>query len=117
MIVRLVKYRFEFSIIFVILSIISGVVIWFILDYFMVKNSIEIAVISTIMLVMFLVSYYLHGKGLLPDPNKMPRTKISPFSYTRNKIRSTSFKRNKFLPFSYKKRTFKNSKKTIYRAR
>jgi hypothetical protein len=99
-------YKLEFTLVFIVIAGIIGVIIWFILDYLAINNSIELAVITSIAIIMLLITYLLHGKGLLPLPKKRLYSKN--MNYMRKKIRKSNFVREKYLHFHVKKKKFKN---------
>ncbi|NHJ47690.1 MAG: hypothetical protein FK733_07880 [Asgard group archaeon] len=103
---KFADYKLEFFFISILITSVIGVIIWFILEYFSVNNSIEIAVISTIAIIMILISYLLHGKGLLPDPKMSSKTNFLEYNYTRKKIRMKGFTREKCIPFTLKKKIY-----------
>ena len=101
------EYKFEFTIIFIIISVIVGVIIWFTLDFFSISNSIELAIISTVTLIMILITNSLHGKGLLPEPKDQRMTNKLIYNYTRGKIRESPFKRKKYLGICIRKKKYR----------
>jgi hypothetical protein len=103
---KLSDYKLEIFFISVLITSIIGVVIWFILDYFSLDNSIEIAVISTLVIIMIFVSFLLHGRGLLPEPEITTKIISLDKNYTRRKIRMNIFTREKYLNFLLKKRRY-----------
>ncbi len=62
------KLKFEHVLVFIIASIISGVLLWFLLDYFNIEISIEISVLIALALISGIIIYSLHDRGLLPQP-------------------------------------------------
>ena len=103
---KFADYKLEFFFVSVLLSGVIGAIIWFIMEYFSIENSIEIAVISTLALIMIIVSYLLHGRGLLPDPEIFIKKQFLQYNYTRKKIRLKIFTREKYLKFQLKKRLY-----------
>jgi low affinity Fe/Cu permease len=102
-------YKLEITLVFMVIAGIIGVIVWFILDYLAINNSIELAVITSITIIMLLITYLLHGKGLLPHPKKQFYSKNMSYNYMRKKIRKSNFVREKYLHFHVKKKKFKNS--------
>ncbi|NHK32011.1 MAG: hypothetical protein FK730_11710 [Asgard group archaeon] len=101
-------YKLEFTLVFIVIAGIIGVILWFILDYLAINNSIELAVITSISIIMLLITYLLHGKGLLPHPKKQFNSENLSYNYIRKKIRKSNFKREKYLHFYIKKKKYKN---------
>lgn len=103
------EYKLEFTLVFIVITGIIGVIIWFTLDYFAINNSIELAILSSVTLLMILITNSLHGKGQLPKPETQFYPGNLSYNYTRKKIRKSSFKRNKYLHIFVKKKKFKKN--------
>ncbi|NHJ38391.1 MAG: hypothetical protein FK731_00055, partial [Asgard group archaeon] len=75
------EYKLEFTLVFIVMSSIIGVILWFTLDFFNIDNSIELAIISSVAMIMVLITYSLHGKGLLPKPNNQKNRENLIYNY------------------------------------
>ncbi|MCK5185201.1 MAG: hypothetical protein KAQ95_12905 [Candidatus Heimdallarchaeota archaeon] len=89
------KLKFEYVLVFIISSIISGVLLWFILDYFNIETSIEISVLIVIALISGVIIYNLHDRGLLPQPvyGKTADSEKTSGRYNRKRYRPKDFTR------------------------
>jgi len=113
-----------------ILSVIIGVVFWFLLEKIHFLLSVEIASLISLVLISSVLTYFFHGKGLLPSPEKkVVKTssfELKPTPYTRkkfnchfdqknsqNKIRYqrkqvTCFSHKSFRQRAYTRKTFRS---------
>jgi len=113
------KLKFEYVLVFIIASIISGVLLWFILDYFNIETSIEISVLIVLALVSGIIIYNLHDRGLLPQPvfdRTADSEKISG-RYNRRRYRTKDFSREEYRITEKNQRKVKSSlseKRTPY---
>ncbi|HUT82187.1 MAG TPA: hypothetical protein VMZ29_13375 [Candidatus Bathyarchaeia archaeon] len=126
---NLKEHKLEFTLIYILVCAIIGVIIWFILDFVNYTNSIEISILITMTLLIGIITYAAHGKGLLPDPENKTidnsSRKYKEFIYSRKKLKLKDFKRKlvrnsnevfindnkitvKYLPFKYDRRKFRN---------
>jgi len=89
------KIKFEHVLVYIIASIISGVLLWFILDNFNIDTSIEISVLIALSLISGIIIYSLHGRGLLPQPvfDKTTDSMKTPSRYYRRRYRTKDFTR------------------------
>lgn len=99
------KVKIEFVLISLLVTIISGVVLWFILDRFASNLSIEISVFITSLLISAIIIYSLHGRGILP----IPETEQLPIIANSGKKINSFYSRKKYLVFTRteKKNLFK----------
>jgi len=104
------KLKFEFILVFIITSIISGVLLWFILDNLEVIASIEISVLISLSLISGIIIYSLHGRGILPEPvtNLSLYLEKPSQKYYRKKFRLNAFSRENYH-HSLKQRNKKSS--------
>ncbi len=126
---NLKEHKMEFSIIYILISMIIGVILWFILEKLNYVNSKEVSILISMSLIIGLIIYATHGKGLLPDPAGLSLDnldgKFKSFTYSREKIKTKSFKRSlinhtseenksenkipiKYLPFNYTRKRYRN---------
>lgn len=105
------KLKFEYVLVFIIASIISGVLLWFILDYFDIETSIEISVLIVLALISGIIVYNLHDRGLLPQPalNRATDSKKTLSRYNRKRYRIKDFSRLEYLVTAENKRKIKSS--------
>ena len=98
--------------VFIIVTIITCVLLWFILDFLNVKTAIEVSVLIALSLISGIIIYSLHGRGILPEPapTKILFSDIATGRYYRKRFRNNVFTRVNFQ-FSIKnQRTLKSVK-------
>ncbi len=89
------KVKFEYVLVSLIISIVLGVIVWFMLDSFGSIISIEISVFITTLFISAIITYSLHGRGILPIPES--EYYQSEFSSSKKQI---SYSRKKFVTYS-----------------
>lgn len=108
--------KFEFSLVYLIGFSVSGVILWYILDTFNIKNAVEYSVFLVILLITGLIVGLLHGKGILDSPIKSINTSGSAITYrnglvyTRkifSPIKNFEKNSNKILSFKYKRQRYR----------
>ncbi|NPE06861.1 MAG: hypothetical protein GNW80_01145 [Asgard group archaeon] len=105
------KLKFEYVLVFIIASIISGVLLWFILDYFDIETSIEISVLIVLALISGIIIYNLHDRGLLPQPvfDGTADSEKTPGRYNRKRYRTKDFSRVEYRVIAEHQRKVKSS--------
>jgi hypothetical protein len=81
-----------------------SVILWYVLQSFQLQYSVEISVFVFILLAISLITYALHGKGILPSPERFYRrsnTDNKP-RYLRKKF-TTGYSRETFGPENYER--------------
>lgn len=95
------KLKFEHFLILVIGFTTIGVIIWFVLNSLNIIIAKEIAILITVILNSGLIASALHGKGILPSPNK---------TQFRIKNGTPKYQRKQFLTFKeYERNSFKKT--------
>jgi hypothetical protein len=89
------KLKFEHVIVFIIITIISSVLLWFILDFLKVQTAIEISALIALSLISGIIIYNLHGRGILPEPDtsKTLDSDVEVGRYYRKRFRTNVFSR------------------------
>ncbi|MCE7744564.1 MAG: hypothetical protein GPJ52_05460 [Candidatus Heimdallarchaeota archaeon] len=113
------KLKFEYVLVFIIASVISGVLLWFILDYLKVETSIEISVLIVLALISGIIIYNLHERGLLPQPvfNRTADSEKTLGRYKRRRYRAEDFSRVEYqvtLANQRKEKSSLSEKRAIY---
>jgi len=97
------EHKLEFTLLYILGCTLLGVLIWFILETVNFENSIELATLISLSLIVGILIFASHGKGLLPDPKTRKKVKLQIKLF-----RAVSYSRENFQGIDYQRKKYRN---------